>query len=341
MSSCELEIALDEDRPYEIGETVRGQIRVRVDKDCVCRGLTVSLNWRTHGRGNQTAGDSVTVKAFQGTWRAGASHSYPFEIEIPPGPVTYRGHLLNVDHYLSARADIPWGFDPKAEREVLVYLGPKGLGYRTGDDPRLATTPAALSYLYGTCAVVFLLATLYVAGMPALSMLETPGEEWGGIEILAVAAFVTLMLFWVLLVPTLRRRFAESRLGEVTTAVSPQPVAPGAPLTVGLYFSPRASAPIQAIVVTVKGEESVVSGSGTNATTHTQTLFEEQVTLHPGGQVEAGRTQKLQGEVNLPADLPYSFHAASNAIQYTATFHIDIARWPDWTRTVPISLLPC
>ena len=57
MSRCELVIALD--RPDDVflpGEPVSGRVEVRVDGPCATRGLTLTREWRTHGRGNRARG---------------------------------------------------------------------------------------------------------------------------------------------------------------------------------------------------------------------------------------------------------------------------------------------
>ena len=117
MASCDLSIELDrtrDDHTYDVSETIRGVVRVRVDKDVNCSGLEVRTLWATHGRGNVDSKvvDSKIVDA--GQWSTGQTKEYPFELTVGGWPPTYHGHYLNVDHYVEARAKIPWGFDPKA-----------------------------------------------------------------------------------------------------------------------------------------------------------------------------------------------------------------------------------
>ena len=107
------------DRRYRIGEVVAGRVEVRVDADCTCNGLEVTRLWATHGKGNRAQGAEESQTLFTGTWRAGETHDYEFRFTIPPGPLTYHGEYLNVDHYIQATADIPWAFDPSAEEELL------------------------------------------------------------------------------------------------------------------------------------------------------------------------------------------------------------------------------
>src|SRR4051812_37999520 len=116
MSTCELRIDLDRPDPvYSPGEPIRGRVEVRAEADCRCRRLTLTREWRTHGRGNRAAGGRLELGLFEGAWRPGEVAVYPFELDAPSGPFTYHGHYLNVDWYLRARADVPSAPDPVAE----------------------------------------------------------------------------------------------------------------------------------------------------------------------------------------------------------------------------------
>jgi hypothetical protein len=105
------------------GELIRGQVQVDVDSDCRCDGLSIQVFWRTHGRGDGDEGKGETIQLFQGLWSAEEESAYAFEFEAPKEPATYHGHLINVDWYVVASADIPWGIDPRS-REVKFWLAP-------------------------------------------------------------------------------------------------------------------------------------------------------------------------------------------------------------------------
>ena len=124
MSKCELEIVFDNDkREYHVGDTVKGKVNVKVNASCQCDKLTLDHQWRTHGRGNRAQGRVDSENLFSGQWDTPGTYAYPFELILPAGPLTYRGHHINVDWYLNARADIPWAIDPKAEEEVILTRG--------------------------------------------------------------------------------------------------------------------------------------------------------------------------------------------------------------------------
>ncbi len=80
----------------------------------------MSSVWKTHGRGNVATGTVDSQTVFSGEWRAGEEVEYRFELNIGHWPPSYHGHYLSIDHYVDARAKIPWGFDPKASEPFLM-----------------------------------------------------------------------------------------------------------------------------------------------------------------------------------------------------------------------------
>jgi len=343
MSKCELTIVVDDDRmEFQIGDTVTGYLQVRVDSNCRCDGLTLTQEWSTHGKGNRASGGEQVLRLYRGEWQAGEAHSYPFEFTIPEGPVTYHGHYLNVDHYLRAVADIPWAFDPKAERELLVR--PSDMASSADDKPKIFGAPVeaaavAVPPIYiGMFGCMFMLPGLAFA---AGGIYNVVGGDSGGI-VMALFGSVFALVGGGVLFMGLRNSLAERKLGPVMPSVTPPVAPPGTKLALGLDFNPRSEARLNEITATLKGYESVTSGSGTNTTTHVHTLHEEKIVLRGNGRLFAREAQELAGSVTLPADAAPSFEASDNHLIWKVDFHIDIAAWPDWTAstTIQVPALP-
>mgnify|MGYP003673514334 FL=1 len=332
MSKCDLTIVVDGDQiAFQIGETVTGYLQVRVDADCRCDGLTLTQEWSTHGRGNRASGGEQVLRLYRGEWKAGESHSYPFEFTIPDGPVTYHGHYLNVDHYLRAVADIPWAFDPKDERELLVTPSSKsspedlpqvGLG---APDLAAAGIPFVYLALFGCMFTI-----------PGLAFVA--GGVFNGDWVMAVFGAVFALAGAAVLFMGLRNSLAERKLGPVVASVTPRVAAPGTKLSLALDFNPRSEARLNKITATLKGVETVTSGSGTNTTTHVHTLYEEQIVLRAEGRLFAREAQELAGTLTLPPDAAPSFEASDNHLVWQVEFHIDIAAWPDWTSSTKVQV---
>ena len=139
MPRCELSIHLErEDARFRPGEVIAGHVEARVDAVCRCDALTVTFGWQTSGKGKVEAHEEPPARIFKGEWSEGEVARHPFSFTAPPGPLTYRGHIVRIGWSLRARADIPWAVDPKAEVEVILepwteeaLLLQRGGGYRS------------------------------------------------------------------------------------------------------------------------------------------------------------------------------------------------------------------
>jgi hypothetical protein len=360
MSRCDLEIVIDrEDRRYQAGERVSGLIGVTVNKDCTCDGLTVTREWRTHGSGNSATGGSEVQVVFSGEWKAGEQHFHPFEVTVPRGPVTYRGHLLNVDWYIRARADIPWAFDPKAEEEILLVpdddptpfeLGPQfagGLDLSAASAVgRVIVTVMAGGFI--SFALVFLVLGIGAVGVglgAALFSKTSTGIFEGAFGCLFAIPFILVPLVFIalpgwLLYRAWRNVLAERRLGEVDLQAPEGDVRGGEAFPVGVSFTPKGRIALNAVHATLRGREVVVRGSGTNKHTYRHTLYEQKTALCEEQAVEPGTPVSLEGELVLPDDAAPSFRALDNQLRWSITFEIDVAGWADWNREWVLAVQP-
>ena len=105
---------------------------VQAAQECTCQAVTLSRQWRTHGRGNRAKGSPRTMTlATKETLPPGIPRRYPFEFKAPGGPATYHGHYLNLDWYVRATAEVQsvWGAlfarDPRQEAEILLQPAKK------------------------------------------------------------------------------------------------------------------------------------------------------------------------------------------------------------------------
>jgi arrestin (S-antigen)-like protein len=339
MSKCELTIVIDGDRTeFQIGETVTGYLQVRVDSNCRCDGLTLTQEWSTHGKGNRASGGEQVLRLYRGEWKAGENHSYPFEFTIPEGPVTYHGHYLNVDHYLRAVADIPWAFDPKAERELLVV--PAEAKSKEDVARVLDAAPEAEPATKVPLAFIVFFGAMFM--LPGLGFaigggLQVADGQMDG-AIMAVFGTIFFIAGAAVAFFGIRNSLAERKLGPVIASATPKVALPGEEISLVMDFNPRSEARLNEITATLKGVESVTSGSGTNTTTYTHTLHEEKVVLRGNGRLFAREAQELAAKVTLPADAAPSFSATDNSLTWKVEFHIDIAQWPDWTSTAQIQV---
>ncbi|HYW78786.1 MAG TPA: hypothetical protein VE890_04380 [Thermoguttaceae bacterium] len=321
MSKCDLKIEFDRpDRQYRPGEEVTGTVHVRVNREVQCNGLVVEHFWQTHGRGNRATGTKQSRVVFNGQWMAGESASYPFSFTAPAGPPTYRGHYLNVDHYVRARVDIPWALDPKKQEEYLLQPGSEPYGNRP--DPRLVqpksggTGMASLGTGVGLALLIF------------------------GVILCFPFGFVMIPAGAVILFFSLRKVLAEKKLGKVDLQWGSVNVAPGGHVPLRLAFAPGGSARINAITAQLTGVERCVSGSGTNKSTHTHKLHNRTITLSGERTVSSGQPVRLECNVPIPQTKAYSFSASDNDLIWELEVRIDIPLWPDWIEKRVLTVRP-
>jgi len=347
MSRCDLEVVLDKtDATYRPGERVKGEVRVTVNDRCDCKKLTLTRQWRTHGRGNTAKGEKEEVQIFSGPWMPGATLRYLFDVEVPRGPVSYHGHHLNVDWYLKARADIPWAIDPKAETEFLLVPGEDGRDMDLGPEfdpekPGGAEATAGAKKVMGIVGGIFflgglVLAALYVLGLFDLRPFGLPTPPFG----LAIFGLFAAIAGGLIGFHGLRNVMAERTLGRVRVDCSPRDLRAGQTVRCSIQFMPRKSAQLERVTAKLEGQEMVVSGSGTNRTTHRHTIHEEEVLLSAGRPIMRGGMVAIDGSLTIPEDAPATFMADDNNLTWSVELHVDIPGSPDYKEQFSLIVRP-
>jgi hypothetical protein len=322
MAKCDLTIRLDNpDQVHTGGEMISGTVHVACETDVKCNALEISTVWRTHGKGNVASGIAESQTLFSGSWKADEQNAYPFELRIADWPPSYHGHYLNIDHYIDVRAKIPWSFDAKASQPFQMRPGSRP---ESGAAAGKATTIGGFS----GCAIgaggfgflMVLVVTMAQAGLFAWLFLTIP-----------------LLGLGVWFVRSILPKFL---LGNVQCAITTESVAPGDVVAGELIVRPRRDVAINGVILNFQSREQCVSGSGSNRTTHSHTVFEQIDTLSPTTTLKAGQENRFPFSVSLPADAPYSIDLDDNDLIWSATLRVDIPRWPDWVRELPLLVLP-
>jgi len=326
MSSCDLAVLFDrEERTYQPGETISGEVQAKVNEDVSCKALRIELCWQTHGRGNTDSESVDTIVQPDLAWRSGMTYTYPFSFKAPKKPLTYHGHYLNIDHYVKARVDLPWKIDPKASEEVILIPGKtSGDDYRADsaeeEEKQAKTTSRGLKILG------WILAPIFIVMLVAL---------------LFFLWYVFVLVVVVALGIKLKQYYANKRLGNVVVDTGSSRISPEDAIPVKLCFSPAKAVAVTNASATLTGKEICVSGSGTNKTTHRHTLCEEKIILAseyraPGGGIPVEFTR----EIPMPETSAYTFKASDNAIEWELAVHIDIPKFPDWKKKLPLTVVP-
>lgn len=317
MAKCELSIQLeDPGRVYQGGDTVRGTVTVRVDKNVRCDGLHLRTIWETHGNGNVARGVTDETVAFQGDWVAGTTEQFPFELKCGNWPPTYHGTHLNIDHYVEAQVDVPWAFDPKARRPFPMQPRPDG-----SLDIEVPASQAS-----GVVGKVLGFMIVGIFGVVGVMFLFHPCT-W--VIALAVAGW----WFWAKYLP-------KKKLGDVEFQLLTPHVAAGTKLQAELVLKPTGPIPVNQIRFKLHGQEVVVRGSGTNRRTYRHSVADKEITVAEQTQLVPHQENRFVLDLPLPADSPPTVDLKDNNIAWTLQGSVDIPRWPDWKQELKFQVLP-
>lgn len=330
MSKLDLSIEFaNPQRTYAPGEVVAGEVIVSANKDVDCRELVLSHRWETHGKGNKHKDMETTHWLYRGPWTAGDVYRYPFQFTAPDGPPTYHGHHLNIDHYVRARADIPWSIDPKTQEEFVLVPA--------------AVPPDALADAAAN-EDNFVEEDFQGHGAPG---------EWIGILVAcavcgAVMYFVDSIVFRVVCGIVLlivvggfaRRIMTRGLFREVVLRAQPQHARPGDSVAVRISAAPLKSLSVERITATLRGQEVCVSGSGTNETTHKHVLHQEELKLCRDVRLMPEEEFEYQAQFVIPHTDAYSFVAKDNKLTWSVDFQVHVPRWPDWKGELELFVTP-
>ncbi|WP_164104006.1 sporulation protein [Candidatus Laterigemmans baculatus] len=318
MAKCDLSIEMaDGDRIVRGGERVRGTVVVRPDGDFNCKGLQISTRWETHGRGNIDSGEVDSVTAFEGEWRAGETYRYEFDLASGTWPPTYHGSFLTVEHVVRATAKLPWKFDPTVAHPFRVYV----------TSAPESGAPEVKAKSNGPIATFLITLFLIVFGL--VFLLNPFFWCFGAV----VAVFSGGWWFF-------RKVLPKRRLGPVEFRLDTPRLSPGETVRAELVVKPKKNITLNGITMHLHAKEVCVSGSGTNRTTHAETVHEERISVMAAGELQADKEHRFPIEATLPMRPIYSIDLSDNDIEWTAKLRIDIPRWPDWVEEQKIKVVP-
>lgn len=102
------------------GATITGQVALFPEQEVKCRRVTVSLQWRTEGRGTPASQIVAQTTLHEGDLIGLLPQQFPFSLIVPESPWSYDGHYIKIVWELIANVDIPWGSDWGATQAVVV-----------------------------------------------------------------------------------------------------------------------------------------------------------------------------------------------------------------------------
>ncbi len=337
MSQPTLEIILDhnDDHSYPAGSNISGVVRLTVEKVSNFKELYIERIWKTHGQGNADKGNKLKQVLHAEAIEPG-THEFPFTFTIPTQPVSYHGEYINIDWYLSARADISWNSDPKCELDFLVVpneeqIAAEGKTFHAEDGYENSATQLNKRFFLVPLILFFLIAVLGV----------TAWFDWDDFPVFRIFLIIPLTVFFLLSVKKIiKNNMIHKRLGDITYAVSTRILQPGDTCAVAFSFHPQIETQLNNATFKIIASEKATSGSGKNSNTLTKVVWEKEVVAHEGGSLPANEKVSTTALLTFPTDVPFSFDASNNKVQWSLIIYLDIARCPDWKKEMPLRVTP-
>lgn len=356
MSKCTLHIEVDRpDRTYRGGDSITVRVRVEVDKTVTCNGLKLSLLWRTHGKGNRDQKVLDSVTPFRGEWNPG-TYDYSYTFSLTSSPITYHGELVNIDWYVAASADIPWAFDPHEELDIILLPGGK---FSSSDGEETSRSDLASAELdrFGRgnfssarnsgvkvyeltsktglliaafIVGVFMLIGTVIIGVSAFNDFNIPGLLFG-----AAFFFICGKVAWMLS----KNFFAAKKFESIEFDVDTTLLRSGEECEGTLSFIPKEDLDLESVSAKVRAKESATSGSGTNRTTYTETIYEHPIAIRHAPVARKGIEVRERIIVKIPEDAAPSFRSYNNSISWTVEAVVGIKKWPDWNKSISLEIL--
>lgn len=318
----ELWIELDEPhRDYAAGDTVRGRVHLRAPSG-VCNKVSLARCWRAHGRREPEEGGRLEMDLHEGTLPARAEHVFPFALPLTPGPFSYDGALLRIEHVITATFDRAFERDLHADTSVRVVPG-----HEPPPPPDMPFGVAAKSeHKNGSISAGCGVMVLVVAALLGWSLSMVVG---------VVVSLFSVGLFF----EAARQALVAKKLGRVAAELGGDLRAPGDALPVSVTLSPEKPVEVNEVTATLICRE-LLAAENSKSNPQVQELHRQRVVLHAGGRVPGGEPTALRATLRIPEKPLYSFFANTLDLQWLVELHVDIKGWPDWEDTLHFRVWP-
>lgn len=297
-----------------VGEEVTGTVEAEGE----LQGLSVELLWQAHGKGTPESHVMDTVNAgppSSGPW------STRFTFRVPDtGPLSYDGENVKVSWFLQVKARTGAMFGGGQEEKYPLLVMPRseeGSG-KDATSHRLTADTSGAWFL--------ILFGLIFGGIPGFIgvVLVASGEFFPAIFLslfvligggLFVWGVTQLMGNRLLQDPYLELPREDTYLGE----------------RVAFKIGGIARSPFRLDKLVVKHgcTESATRRRGTNSTTYSREVFEQEVVFEPAREYQAGEPFVFEGQFLMPDDAPATLDGRTNDLTWKFQASFDVPHWPD------------
>lgn len=368
MNTIDIQVVFDRaDRRYRFGDEVSGRMIVSVQHfDFTFSKVGLTYGWRTHGKGDRDKGreEKLILSTNAMTLRPGDYKEFPFSFKTPNGPVTYHGHLLNVDWYLTAEATNPYGREFKSEQDFLLLGGDVTNGIVLGDkeialqaipvhspySPAEASSsmglldvkPGSPTFLSLRSRINKLITSLAwsigIIGFIVLVFGNTfdfgrDATRWGITGFFVAIAIAAI--YYGVSAYAFRRRL---EMGGVW--VKPAIAQPGGQINCHIDFLAKRDVYLRNIKASIQAQERVSRRMGTTTETEQHIVSERTLEKPFDEQVSQGRSISFECMLPVEVDAPPSFVSRNNQLEWTIKLEVELESWLGWDKTFPITILP-
>ncbi len=323
MSKADVSIEL-ENTVVRADEEVRGTVTITVNADVQANGVTVQLQWWTHGKGDRQSLVAATAKLPPAAWVKDQMIRFPFTLKVPrDGPFTYRGAIVSLDWLVQASVDLPWALDPTTTAGLVVHPASDIRSVRAG--MRRVKLPTAKP----SVAVALVLSTLG----PCAGWLAWTAWSFQTDAVLQGALACAAALVAVVGGAILWRVWASSELGgaDVQTVNHPTDA------TFRLELPQRMLSRVTAVTATIVSTETAVSGDGKDSKTRRRAVRSDAVTVT---RAPSATGESFSGALRVPPDAPLSMDIRRNRVEWTLEVCAAVRGRPDPSWSVPLQVVP-
>ena len=270
-----------------------------------------------------------------GHWPAGSTQRFPFSIQAPLGPLSYKGKILRVVWALEARLDRSLLRPGVTEALPVILSGSPdpdlaNLGPSPQERERLEAVKKGMGGVWVAIGLVLLVAALAMGAVKGWEF-ET-AERWLIFFVIGVGFLFSIKGFW--------GRLGRGKLGEPTVHLSITELRRGEEIRFSVTLRPEQRTELRTLEAILECEERVVQGHGQYQKDHRRVVYEKRLTLAKDLIVEAHKGLRKKGTLTLPLDAPPSFGAPHNQVVWWFRFQGDIVGWPDWKEPFLLTVWP-
>lgn len=303
-----------------IEEQLTGSIEAQGD----LQGLQVELLWEANGKGSP---ETHVVETVTGGPPSSGPWSTPFSFRIPStGPLSYDGENLKVTWFLRATAGTGALMGGEQQEKYPLLVMPRSEeGDGQDQDTHRHTSDTSAAWFFIVFGMIF-------GGIPGvMGMVFLASGEFFPLIFLSIFVLIggglivwgiaQLMGARLLQDPYLELPREDTYLGELV------------PFRLGAVA--RSPFRLDKLVIEHACTESATRHRGTDSTTYSRKVFQQEVVFEPGREYQVGELLEFKGELCMPEDAPATVNGDNNRLIWTFQAHFDVPGWPDpslsWT----------